>query len=390
MNKRDNRFNTLNIIAAGIFIALLMLGIYKSGGPKELVLKNQLKYDIKTKEANLSNYINSRGTARKTEDRQNKEEENKHVTMLIPGGKTIGVRLYSDGIAAVGFSDIDTLNGNVKSPAEQADIKLGDSILEANGNLVSSSREFADLIKKSKGNSIRLKIKRDKSTIYRNIVPVKDKGRNIYCIGLWVRDSTAGVGTLTFVDPSSRRFGALGHPICDIDSGHIIPVKSGSILSTKIIAIDIGQRGKPGELKGVFNEEEELGKIMLNSNEGIYGEAGSILLNNHNEVLPAAERSEVHTGAAVIRASVDGVNVKDYSIRIERVFQQKEPDSKSMIIRVTDKELLSLTGGIVQGMSGSPILQEGKIVGAVTHVFVNKPDMGYGIYIDWMLEKSRF
>lgn len=308
---------------------------------------------------------------------------------VVPGGQPVGVKLNTDGVLVVGFSDIDTVDGKKKSPSATAGIEIGDSILEINGNKVDGSQDLASTINKSGSKELEVKIKRKENTQIVKLAPIETKNKNEYKIGLWVRDSTSGVGTLTFLDSKSGKFGALGHPINDVDTGILLPVKDGSIYNAKIISIEQGMRGKPGELRGMFSEEDECGTLEKNSFSGIYGKMTKKSdKNNYTQPIPIARQNEVKEGPAKILTSIEGDEVKEYDIYIEKVTQQSKPNPKSMIIRVTDEKLLEKTGGIVQGMSGSPIIQNGRIVGAVTHVFVNRPDMGYGIYIEWMLKEA--
>lgn len=308
---------------------------------------------------------------------------------VIPGGEPIGVRLNVDGVFVVGFSDIETNNKKKQSPAVINGIEIGDSILEVNDQILTSSRQLANLVNNSQGKKISFKIKRKDKTFNLSFKPVQSKINNEYKIGLWVRDSTAGVGTLTFYDPISRKFGALGHPINDIDTGTLLPIKDGKIYKAKILSVEYGERGKPGELRGMFSEEDIIGILQKNTTEGIYGSINSNYKgsNINCKAIPIARQSEIKEGSAKIFTSINGTEVKEYDINIEKVTYQSKPNSKSMVLRITDKELLKKTGGIVQGMSGSPIIQNGKLVGAVTHVFVNRPEMGYGIYIEWMLKE---
>ncbi|MCX7884406.1 MAG: SpoIVB peptidase [Caloramator sp.] len=308
---------------------------------------------------------------------------------VIPGGQPIGVKINMDGILVVGFSDIDGDKGWKQSPALTAGINIGDRIIEINGTKVNSCNELSSIINNNKDVPLKIKIIKDGEVKLISVKPVQTKNKGEYKIGLWVRDSTAGVGTLTFYDDNTKIFGALGHPISDVDTGLILPINTGKIYNAKILSIERGVRGKPGELRGAFSIEDEIGNIEKNSATGIFGKISSKIYKNiYNNPIPIAMQNEVKEGSAKILTSIDGSEVKEYSIYIEKLTQQSKPSSKSMIIRVTDNELLSKTGGIVQGMSGSPIIQDGKLVGAVTHVFVNKPDMGYGIYIEWMLKEA--
>ena len=211
-----------------------------------------------------------------------------------------------------------------------------------------------------------------------------------YKLGLWVRDSTAGIGTLTFYDEGTDTFGALGHPITDGDTNTTFTIKDGDLLSASILSVRKGEKGIPGELRGLFvNEKSSIGTIESNSSSGIFGNTNKPLVNPiFSEPMSVGFRNEVVEGPATIITTVDEEGPKEYDIEIVKLLQQDKCGPKSMIIRVTDEELLSKTGGIVQGMSGSPIIQNNKIVGAVTHVLINKPDIGYGIYIEWMLEEA--
>lgn len=307
---------------------------------------------------------------------------------LIPGGQPIGVKLNVDGVFVVGFSDVETNSIRKQSPAAINGIEIGDSILEVDGQKLNSSKQLAYIVNNCEGKKLIFKIKRKNKPMTISFKPIQGKYSNEYKIGLWVRDSTAGVGTLTFYDPVTSQFGALGHPINDIDTGTLLPVRDGKIYKAKILSVEYGERGKPGELRGMFSEEDEIGILKKNTTEGIYGKINYNQLNyKYNTPIPIARQNEIKEGPAKILSSVNGSTVKEYSINIEKLSSQTEPSSKSMVIRITDQELLSKTGGIVQGMSGSPIIQNGKLIGAVTHVFVNKPEMGYGIYIEWMLKE---
>lgn len=222
----------------------------------------------------------------------------------------------------------------------------------------------------------------------KKVKPVKSKD-NQYKIGLWIRDSTAGVGTLTFYDNKTGTFAALGHPITDVDTGTILNVNSGQIVNSSIVSVRKGVRGTPGELKGIFIDEDVvLGQIIKNTQCGIFGKSNLPIKNKNNKKMKLALRDEIKEGPAQIYTTIDGSEPKLYNIMVEKLLPQNSPGPKSMVIKVTDKELLEKTGGIVQGMSGSPIIQDNKIIGAVTHVLINKPDTGYGIYIEWMLKDA--
>lgn len=321
----------------------------------------------------------------------------KHVTIniippisVIPGGQPVGVKLTTKGVMVVGISTVDGADGKQYSPSSEAGVKAGDTILKINDIPVMDGEHVSKLINLCEGKPLKMVIVRKDKEMEATVNPVKSKEDNQYRIGAWVRDSTAGVGTLTFYCPSNNAYGALGHPITDVDTGIMLTVNSGKIIPSKIISVQPGVRGRPGELRGLFiDTEEELGNIEKNTICGIYGKAAKKIVNNsYKEPIPIGLQGQVREGPAQILTTVNGSEVKAYDIVIEKLTNQSKPNPKSMIIRVTDEELLEKTGGIVQGMSGSPIIQDGKLIGAVTHVFINRPDMGYGIYIEWMLSEA--
>jgi stage IV sporulation protein B len=308
---------------------------------------------------------------------------------LIPGGQPIGVKLYTEGVLVVGFADVDTASGKRQSPASLSGLEVGDTIIEVNGVKIKSNKDVSEIINKNGAKAINVKLIRKGDYKNVKIKPMVTKNRNEYKIGLWIRDYTAGVGTLTFYDPASGKFGALGHPINDVDTGMLLSVRDGNIYDAKILSVEQGVKGKPGELRGMFSEEDVIGRLDKNTNSGIFGTMNNIQTRNiYNKPIPIARQNDIKEGPAVTLTSIEGCEVKAYDVYIEKLTVQGKPGSKSMIIRVTDKELLEKTGGIVQGMSGSPIIQNGKLIGAVTYVFVNRPDMGYGIYIEWMLDEA--
>jgi stage IV sporulation protein B len=310
---------------------------------------------------------------------------------VIPGGQSIGVKLFTDGVLVVGFADVETPSGKKQSPAALSGIELGDSIIEINGVRVNNNAHVSDIINKNGSGVLDIKLNRKGEFKEVKLKPMESKNKNEYKVGLWIRDFTAGVGTLTFYEPQSGKFGALGHPINDIDTGCLLTVRDGRIYNARIISVEQGVKGKPGELRGIFSDDDEAGILEKNTSCGIYGKATNLNKESnssaYNKPISIARQNEIKEGPALILASIDGDEVKAYDIYIEKLTQQRKPKPKSMIIRITDEELLKKTGGIVQGMSGSPIIQDGKLVGAVTHVFVNRPDMGYGIYIEWMLQE---
>lgn len=309
---------------------------------------------------------------------------------LIPGGNSIGVTIYTQGALVVGISEVTDGDGRVHCPAMDAGLRPGDIIEKINSVTVKNADHLSILIEKLKDKELELEIRRGNTILKRYIAPVKSSEDGNFRLGIWVRDSTAGVGTLTFIDPKSKLFGALGHPITDIDTGALLSVKDGEIMQAKIIDIVEGKKGKPGEIKGIFSENQKtIGSISKNTSFGIFGKIyGDDFHIKREDTLPICSQSDVKLGPAHILSTVDHEGIKKYTVNIIKINRQSYPCSKGMIIEITDPDLLKQTGGIVQGMSGSPIIQDGKIVGAITHVFVNDPKKGYGIFIEWMLNET--
>lgn len=306
---------------------------------------------------------------------------------LYPGGNPIGVRVNSEGVLIVGYSDIVVDNKKEESPGKTGGLEIGDIILKVNGIDMESSIDLLRTIKGCEKEEIEVYILRNGKKFTKNI-HLKRENNKDYKIGLWIRDSTAGVGTMTFYDKDTKKFGALGHPITDCDTNEPFLIKKGDLLESSIISIKRGEKGAPGELKGIFiNEQMPAGTIEKNTESGIFGEIKNTqYLNRNNKPLKVGFRDEITVGKAKIITTIDESGPQEFDIEIEKLLNQSTPGSKSMVIKITDPKLINKTGGIVQGMSGSPIIQNNKIIGAVTHVLINKPDTGYGIYIEWMLQ----
>lgn len=379
-----------SIITAPIFI-LVLIGVYNNDSKDNtLYIQNQMQDTTSYVMNDLQNadsidcytsLINSKAlTTLRKEKRKDIE--------VYPGGISIGVKINNKGALVVGYSDISTHEGLSESPGKVAGIELGDIIEEVNGENIETCSDLISKVKTCRNDEMTVKILRGNSELTKKISLIKED--NEYKIGLWVRDSTAGIGTLTFYDKDSKTFGALGHPITDGDTNVSFNIKSGTLLRSSVLSIKKGERGNPGEIKGLFiNENESIGNIEKNTNSGIYGDASVELINpNFNKAMTVAYRDEIKEGHAQIITTVEDGGAKAYDIEILKLLPQDEPGSKSMIIKIVDPVLLEKTGGIVQGMSGSPIIQNGKIIGAVTHVLINKPDVGYGIYIEWMLQDA--
>ena len=300
---------------------------------------------------------------------------------LIPVGKAVGIKLFADGVLVVSVSPVQGTE-ETRSPAKECGLKEGDILLTFNGEKIRSTEHLQAMLAENGETAAELTVQRDGKTLEVTASPVVCEDGGIR-LGAWIRDSMAGVGTLTYYDPATGSYGALGHGITDVDTAELMPLASGSIMETMVKAVKKGQRGDPGELKGDFTVQRDVGTVTVNSNEGIFGtveDAGFI----SGEAVSVAGPEEVHDGEASILCTISGSDTRAYEVEILRV-NPRSRDGRNLLLRVTDPELLETTGGIVQGMSGSPILQDGRLVGAVTHVLVANPAEGYGIFLENML-----
>ena len=310
-------------------------------------------------------------------------------TKVIPIGTAIGMKLYTKGVLVVGMSQIKDENDEKKRPYENSGIEQGDTIIAINNNEVSNTNELIEEVNNSNGNAITVKYEKNNETLETSITPVKSG--NEYKLGLWVRDAAAGVGTLTFYEPNTNSFMALGHGISDIDTEKIVDIASGELITASILTIKKGVKGTPGEIRGTIENGNNIGKIGKNTNLGVYGTVTNknYLNISGREEMEVATRSEIQEGKAQIICQLDNNGRKTHEIEIEKIYLANNTDNKSMLIKVTDKELLEKTGGIIQGMSGAPVIQNGKFVGAVTNVLVNDPTQGYAIFGDMMIKQMR-
>jgi stage IV sporulation protein B len=300
------------------------------------------------------------------------------------GGQSIGIRLKSRGVMVVGFQRVGQER---KSPAANADIRLGDVIEEVNNHAVSSADEVRRWVRVSRG-PIRLEVRRQGERRHVELAPASDD-QGSRRLGLYVREKTSGVGTLTYYDPQTHRFGALGHVIADADTGQPI-VGTGTLFNAEVTGMVRGTSGKPGEKRGRFVSEQSIGHIEQNTPYGVFGTMDNLPEPQYLiRELPVALPGEVREGPAKMLTVVQGRQIEAFDVEIENLVKQRKPGTKSMIVHVVDKRLLALTGGIVQGMSGSPLIQNGRLIGAVTHVFVSDPTRGYGVYAAWMLEQGQ-
>lgn len=301
---------------------------------------------------------------------------------LIPIGKTVGVKLFSDGVMVVGVSDVSS-SGIEVSPARDSGLEPGDIITHINSSEVENTQQLASIISDSEGEELSVRAMRGGREMEFDITPaLSDEG---YRLGAWIRDSIAGIGTVTYYDPSTNSFGALGHGVSDIDTSQLIPLSTGSVMHSSILSVKKGKNGAPGELRGSFDITTNMGTINKNTDFGIFGTTSDTSFEEYGEALPIAKGSEVENGPAIILSNVNGDEVQQFEIEIIKQFPSRTGTSRNMMIRVTDERLLAETGGIVQGMSGSPIIQNGKLIGAVTHVLIGDPTRGYGVYIENML-----
>mgnify|MGYP001851716540 FL=1 len=306
-------------------------------------------------------------------------------TTVIPVGKAIGMKLYTEGVLVVGMSEIEG-----KKPYENSGIETGDKIIEIDDTQIDNTDELIECVNNSNGKELEIKYISDNEEKTTSIEPVKTSD-NEYKLGLWVRDAAAGVGTLTFYEPSTGKFGALGHGINDVDTYELIDIASGELVTTEIIDIVKGEDGSPGEIRGTIDNGISLGNIYKNTSFGIYGNIDNVAKLNLTQYkeYEVANRSEITTGKAEILCELENGKTQSYEIEIQRLFLENNENNKSMLIKVTDEELIEKTGGIIQGMSGAPIIQNGKFIGAVTHVLVNDAKTGYAVFGDLMIKQMR-
>ena len=315
-----------------------------------------------------------------------KSDDHRTVT---PGGGVVGVALYTKGALVVGTGEITTSDGSTVNPGKEAGILPGDIILSINGTEVEDSDHLTELINGAK-ETISAGILREGTPMEVSIVPALDTVDDQYRMGLWVRDSTAGIGTVTYYDQTNQSFASLGHAIADADTNTNLLLKEGEIVPAQIVGVQKGEEGTPGELLGsLVIDEGALGKIESNTEYGLYGKSYTEIDSDlYPSGIEIGWQDEVQVGPAQILCTLDGGSPQAYDCEIVRVSHQKRAAGKGMVVKITDQRLLDQTGGIVQGMSGSPLIQNGKLVGAVTHVFVNDPTRGYAVFIEWMLQQS--
>lgn len=305
---------------------------------------------------------------------------------VIPMGRAVGIKMFSDGVMVVGLSELAGESGQT-APAKDCGLRQGDIITHINNTQVDTIEEVQTVLQDLEGEQMSIRAMRgDKQ--------VQLTGRAVQCtdgtykLGAWIRDSMAGIGTMTFYDPDSGIFGALGHSINDIDTALLMPLESGSIMFASVSDVKKGEAGAPGELHGAFQVNNDLGELYANTPGGVFGTLTDESMTEGLQPMPVALRKEVKTGPATILSNIAGNTVEEYTVEITKVYPAGSNDTRELMVKVTDPRLLEATGGIVQGMSGSPILQNGRVVGAVTHVLVNDPTQGYGILAQTMLDQA--
>ena len=311
-------------------------------------------------------------------------------TTVIPVGNIAGLKLYTSGVLVVGMSEIEGEDSRTYKPYENTGIEEGDTITKINDKEVNTTDELIEKINMSKGENVEIQYIHDEQTKECSIKPVKTSEEE-YKLGLWVRDSAAGVGTVSYYEPSTHTFGALGHGITDIDTGDLLNIAKGEFVTAKILDIKKGEDGNPGKIQGTVENQETIGEISKNTEFGIFGkikDLSSLNIDTSKE-MEVALRDEIQLGKATILCSLDNQTVGEYEIEITKINKENNYNNKSMEIKVTDERLIEKTGGIIQGMSGSPIIQNGKFVGAITHVLVNSSTEGYAIFGDLMLKQSK-
>lgn len=304
---------------------------------------------------------------------------------VVPCGIPFGVKIHSKGVMVTNISEVNT-GFSVKSPAKDAGLKKGDVITDVDGQEVSTNEELERIINNSKEKSLTLSVMRENKTEKIEVSPVKSFDDKEYRLGMWVRDSSSGIGTLTFCDKENGMFAGLGHGVCDVDTGEIIPCGTGDVVPAAITDINKSSPGIPGELKGRVIDQQPMGKIYSNDSTGIYG--GLKKFSSDGEDTEVALKQYVKKGPAYMISTLEGEKPEYYNVNIDSINYNVNQPTKNIKISITDKRLIEKTGGIVQGMSGSPIMQDGKLIGAVTHVLVNNPSKGYGIFAETMLTNS--
>lgn len=312
------------------------------------------------------------------------------TTKVVPLGNLVGLKLYTQGVLVVGLSEIKGEDNKIYKPYEEAGIEQGDSIIKINSNEVNSTQELLSCVSKCKGKTINVEYIKNGNILETQITPVKTS-ENTYKLGIWVRDAEAGIGTITFFNKQTNTFAALGHGIQDIDTGELVEISSGEFVTADILNIEKGEKENPGRIEGSITDGVKIGEIYTNTDFGVYGKTTNLngLDIQNIEEIEVASRSEIKAGKASIICTLEDEKREEYEVEIQKIYINNNENNKSMVVKITDEKLLEKTGGIIQGMSGSPIIQNGKLIGALTHVLVSDPSKGYGVFADLMVSNLK-
>lgn len=394
----------MNFIKKSLIIILLLISLIYTVNitsmPKNVILLENEELDLKQilgitlkeskkevlQTSNDSNKIETKTISVSLFNLFNVKEVNVSTvknTKVVPLGNIIGIKLYSNGVLVIGMTEVEG-----KKPYENTGIKEGDLITTVDNVTVTTTEELIKCVNNSQGKLVKIKYIREGTEYVTDIEPVKTKGDK-YKIGLWVRDGACGIGTATYYDPGTGKIATLGHGIVDRDTDKLITIESGKLLTSTITKIKKGEKGNPGEIKGIINDNQTIGSINLNTDFGIYGNLKEIntLGIDKNNSLDIALKNEIKTGEATILLALEDEIRKEYKIEIKKIYKNNTEDNKSMLIEITDEKLIEKTGGIIQGMSGAPIIQNGKFIGAITHVLVNNPLQGYAVFGEIMIKQ---
>ena len=307
---------------------------------------------------------------------------------VIPTGNLIGLKLYTNGVLVIGTTEIKNINNEIEKPYETSNIKEGDTILELNNQEIDSTKTLQNIVNTSHGEELEVKYTRQ-GEIYTSKINPSHTNTNEYKLGLWVRDSASGIGTMAFYEPQSKKFAALGHGISDSDTGELLNIQTGEVVNSKIVNITKGQKGFPGEIKGSISKQTSIGSVNKNTNFGIFGTLAeeTQTINKYSNGIEVALREEIQEGDATILATLENDKTEEYTVKVTSIDTENNTNNKSMQIQITDKRLLDKTGGIICGMSGSPIIQNNKLIGTLTNVLVSNPQIGYGVFADIMIKE---
>lgn len=308
---------------------------------------------------------------------------------VVPVGKLIGLKMYTNGVLVVGMSEIEDKDNILNKPYENSDIKSGDTILEINQKEIDNIDALKKIVNESEGKDLELTVFRNGTIVSTNIKPIQTE-ESEYKLGLWVKDAATGVGTMSFFVPETKEYGILGHGITDSDTNNLINIDSGELVTAKIISLKKGENGIPGEIKGTIVNSQTIGNIEKNTQFGVYGKLNNLTALNidNSNAIEVALRDDIEEGKANIICAFNDENIaKEYEIEIEKIYKDNNYNNKSMLIKIVDKNLLEGTGGIIRGLSGAPIVQNGKFIGAITNVLVSDPTIGYAIFADLMIKE---